>query len=48
MSAGGPPPNCRGSGTDTLVFGYTVKSNDLDTDGISVLGSWAGNDGAIH
>ena len=38
----------RGSGTDTLVFGYTVKSNDLDTDGISVLGSWVGNDGAIY
>ena len=25
-----------------------MKSNDLDTDGISVLGSWAGNDGAIY
>lgn len=26
----------RGAGTDTLVFGYTVREDDLDTDGISV------------
>ena len=27
----------RGSGTDTLVFRYTVKDTDTDTDGISAL-----------
>ena len=27
----------RGSGTDTLVFRYTVKALDVDTDGISAL-----------
>ena len=26
----------RGAGTNTLVFGYTVRENDLDADGISV------------
>ena len=26
----------RGAGTDTLVFGYTVRENDLDADGVSV------------
>ena len=34
-----------GSGTNTLVFGYTVQTRDLDTDGITVEGSYAGNGG---
>ena len=29
-----------GSGTNTLVFGYTVQARDLDTDGISVENSY--------
>ena len=29
-----------GSGTDTLVFGYTVHTNDLDTDGLTIGGSY--------
>ena len=29
-----------GSGTNTLVFGYTVQPHDLDADGISVGGSY--------
>ena len=29
-----------GSGTNTLVFGYTVQTRDLDTDGISIEGSY--------
>ena len=29
-----------GSGTDTLVFGYTVHTNDLDTDGFTIGGSY--------
>ena len=31
-----------GSGTNTLVFGYTVQTRDLDTDGISIEGSYIG------
>ena len=29
-----------GSGTNTLVFGYTVQTRDLDMDGISIEGSY--------
>ena len=29
-----------GSGTNTLVFGYTVQTRDLDTDSISIEGSY--------
>ena len=29
-----------GSGTDTLVFGYTVRTSDMDTDGFRVGGSY--------
>ena len=32
----------RGDGTDTIVFGYTVQSNDADADGISVEGGGPG------
>ena len=46
----------RGSGTDTLVFSYTVQPGDLDTDGVSLDGSYVdaqgvpqgyGGDGAM-
>ena len=36
-----------GSGTKTLVFGYTVQSGDLDTDGVTLLGTWT-EDGVVH
>lgn len=36
-----------GSGTRTLVFGYTVQSRDLDTDGFRVEGSYV-QDGVRH
>ena len=36
-----------GSGTNTLVFGYTVQTRDLDTDGISIEGSYV-QDGIRH
>ena len=36
-----------GSGTNTLTFGYTVQSADLDTDGASMLGTWT-EDGILH
>ena len=32
----------RGDGTDTLIFGYTVESDDVDLDGISVEDGGAG------
>ena len=32
----------RGDGTDTIVFGYTVQSDDVDADGISVEGGGPG------
>ena len=32
----------RGGGTDTIVFGYKVQSNDVDADGISVEGGGPG------
>ena len=32
-----------GTGTSTLVFGYTVETGDLDTDGISVQDSYVQN-----
>ena len=38
----------RGSGSDRLVFGYTVIPDDLDTDGISVLGSWVDSAGTLR
>ena len=31
-----------GDGTDTIVFGYEVQSDDVDHDGISVEDGWAG------
>ena len=36
-----------GSGTNTLVFGYTVQKADLDTDGVTMLGTWFEGSG-IH
>ena len=36
-----------GSGTNTLVFGYTVQTRDLDTDGISIENSYV-QDGIRH
>ena len=30
----------RGSGANTLVFGYTVQTADLDTNGVTMLGAW--------
>ena len=36
-----------GSGTKTLVFGYTVQPADLDDDGVSVLGTWV-EDGVVR
>ena len=36
-----------GSGTNTLVFGYTVQTRDMDTDGISVESSYV-LDGTRH
>ena len=38
----------RGSGSDKLVFGYTVKSTDSDTDGIRMPGGYQDNDGRWH
>ncbi len=38
----------RGSGTDTLVFGYTVQQGDSDTDGVSVDSSWVDENGVRH
>ena len=32
----------RGDGTDSLIFGYTVQPDDVDTDGISVEGGGPG------
>ena len=32
----------RGDGTNTIIFGYTVQADDVDLDGISVEGGWAG------
>ena len=37
----------RGSGTNTLVFGYTVQTGDLDDDGVAMLGTWVEN-GKVH
>ena len=36
-----------GSGTNTLVFGYTVQTGDLDDDGVTMLGTWV-EGGAVH
>ena len=36
-----------GSGTRTLVFGYTVQTADSDTDGVTLLGTWT-EDGVVH
>ena len=33
---------CSGDGTDTIVFGYKVQSDDVDADGISVEGGGPG------
>ena len=30
----------RAHGSDSLIFGYTIRAGDIDTDGITVLGSW--------
>ena len=37
----------RGSGTNTLVFGYQVRITDRDTDGLSLRGTWVHSDGRI-
>ena len=38
----------RAHGSDSLIFGYTVRFGDVDTDGITVLGSWVGYDGTLE
>ena len=38
----------RGSGTDTLVFGYTVKPEDRDGNGISMDGGYQDRNGTWH
>ena len=38
----------RAQGSDSLIFGYTVRFGDVDTDGITVLGSWVGYDGTLE
>ena len=38
----------RGSGADTLVFGYTVRSEDSDDNGISMDGGYEDSNGAWH
>ena len=38
----------RGSGTDTLVFGYTVKGDDVDEDGVSVHNGYVDRNGRQH
>ena len=38
----------RAHGSDSLIFGYTVRFGDVDTDGITVLGSWVGYDGTVE
>ena len=37
----------RGSGTNTLVFGYQVRATDRDPDGLSLRGTWVHSDGRI-
>ena len=38
----------RAHGSDSLIFGYTVRFGDVDTDGITVLGSWVGYGGTLE
>ena len=38
----------RGSGSDTLVFGYTVKADDSDSDGIKMDGGYQDNNDRWH
>ena len=38
----------RAQGSDSLIFGYTIRDGDIDTDGITVLGSWVDYDGKRH
>ncbi len=38
----------RGSGSNTLVFGYTVQPADRDADGIGMHGGWRDSDGQWH
>ena len=38
----------RGSGSNTLVFGYTVKSDDRDGNGISMDGGYQDSNGTWH
>ena len=38
----------RGSGSNTLVFGYTVKSDDRDDNGISIDGGYQDSNGTWH
>ena len=38
----------RGSGSDTLVFGYTVLPGDFDVDGIKMDGGYKDSDGNWH
>ncbi len=38
----------RGSGTDTLVFRYTVQDRDVDGDGVSMDGGFTDASGTIH
>ena len=38
----------RGSGTDTLVFGYTVTPEDLDENGVSVHNGYVDQNGRQH
>ena len=38
----------RAQGSDSLIFGYTIRAGDIDTDGITVLGSWVDHVGKRH
>ena len=38
----------RGSGTAKLVFGFTVRTNDVDSDGISMDGGYQDRNGVWH
>ena len=37
-----------GSGTDTLVFGYTVKPSDRDDNGLTISNGGIDNDGKLY
>ncbi len=43
-----PARHLRGSGSDKLVFGYTVQSEDSDSDGIRMGGGYQDSNGRWH